>query len=154
MGVEIRWAKKEEWDEAMAMVWETFLEFDARDCTPDGIQGFQRFITDEQLKASFLEGRYELMVAILDGRVIGVGTLRNVNYLSLLFVDGEHHHQGIGRTLVGKLCDYLKEEVGEHRISLTASPMAVEFYKKLGFVQMKPMEIPYGIPVVSMEKVF
>ena len=52
------------------------------------------------------------------------------------------------------LMHYLLTEVGEHYLSLLASPYALEFYKKLGFTQVGPMTSPSGIPVVKMEKVF
>ena len=35
MDFTIRWASLEDWDEAMDMVWKTFLKFDAPDCTPE-----------------------------------------------------------------------------------------------------------------------
>ena len=154
MDASVRWARQDEWDEAMEMVWNTFLRFNSQDCTPEGIQGFRDFITSEKLKEAFVEGSYQLMVALQGGRIIGVGSLRGINHLSLLFVDGDHHLQGVGRMLLERLCDYLKNEVGEYRISLTASPVAVGFYKKLGFMQVRPKVNPTGIPVVYMEKVF
>ncbi|MBQ9488708.1 MAG: GNAT family N-acetyltransferase, partial [Lachnospiraceae bacterium] len=61
---------------------------------------------------------------------------------------------GVGRAMLEYLCDYLKNEVGERYISVTASPYGLEFYKKMGFMQIKPQEMSYGMPVVSMEKVF
>lgn len=150
----IRWAKREEWDATMDMVWKTFLKYDGKDCSQEGIQSFRSFITDERLKQAFLEGRYQLLLALHGERIIGAGSLRAVNHLSLLFVDGEWHRKGVGRALVETLCDYLRNELGERYVSLQASPYALGFYKKLGFTQIKTQSDTPGIPVVPMEKVF
>ena len=150
----IRWAKQDEWYRAMDMVWRTFLRFDAPDCTPEGRRNFRGFIMDDRLYQAFLKGSYQLLTALDGDRIIGVGSLRNINHLSLLFVEEAYHLKGVGRAMLEYLCDYLKNEVGERYISVTASPYGLEFYIKMGFMQIKPQEMSYGMPVVSMEKVF
>lgn len=134
------------------MIWKTFLKFEACDYSEEGIRSFYEFITDVNLYYAFLQGRYQLLVALEDGRVIGAASLRNGNHLSLLFVDEEYHRQGIGRALMEHLCLYLKTEAGEKSMTVKAAPYAVDFYRKLGFVQMGPEENYSGIRVTSMEK--
>lgn len=151
---EIRWAKPEEWAPAMEMVWKTFLKYEGEDYTEEGIRNFFDFITDDQLHKSFLNGNYQMMVALDDERVIGAASIRNSNHLSLLFVDEEYHRKGVGRALMMKLCEYLRTEGGERYMSLKASPYAVNFYRKLGFSVVTPEEEYSGIRVTSMEKVF
>lgn len=150
---EIRWARTDEWVPAMKMVWRTFVKYEGRDYTEEGIRSFLEFITDETLYAAFLRGEYRLMVA-LDGReIIGIGSLREQNRLSLLFVDAAYHRKGVGSAILQKLCDYLKTEAGEDRMSLQAAPYAVDFYRKQGFHAVQP-EMEYsGIRVTLMEKV-
>ena len=150
----IRWARQDEWDKAMDMVWSTFLQFDARDCSPEGQRSFWDFISNEGLKEAFLKGSYQLLVAVNGEEIIGVGSIRSRNHLSLLFVKAQYHMQGVGRALVEKLCSYLKNEAGEHYMSLLASSCAVDFYKKLGFSKVQPQISAPGIPVVLMEKFF
>lgn len=154
MGFDIRWAKPEEWPEIMNMVWNTFLRFDCQDCTKEGRQSFYDFITDPNLFQSFEAGKYQVLVALDEEKVVGVASLRNINHLSLLFVDEDYQLMGIGRSLMEGLCNYLQNEVGERYISVTAAPYAVDFYKKLGFVQVKPLKNYSGIKVTAMEKVF
>ena len=67
---EIRWAEDKDWIPAMHMIWKTFLKFEAVDYTEEGIRNFYDFITDEHLYKSFLQGRYQMMVA-LDGSTTG-----------------------------------------------------------------------------------
>lgn len=151
---EIRWAKVEEWESAMKMVWCTFLRFEASDYTKEGIQNFLDFITDEQLYRSFLQGRYQMLVALDGERIVGVASVRNGNHLSLLFVDETYHRRGIGSELLNRFCRYLKNEAGEHCMTLKAAPYAVEFYHRLGFHDVSPEEEVGGIRVTSMEKYF
>ncbi len=150
----IRWAKVEEWEPAMKMIWRTFLKFEASDYTQEGIDNFLNFITDEKLFRSFLRGDYQMMVALDDDKVVGAASVRNRNHLSLLFVDEAYHLQGIGRSLMDKFCAYLKDEEGEHYMSLKAAPYAVNFYRKIGFRAVRPEEEVGGIRVTSMEKYF
>jgi len=151
---EIRWAKVEDWEPAMKMVWRTFLKFEASDYTEEGIKNFLDFITDEQLYHSFLQGHYQMLVATFREQIVGVASVRNCNHLSLLFVDEAFHRKGIGRTLLESFCSYLKNEAGEEFMTLNAAPYAVEFYHKLGFRDMGPEEDVGGIRVTSMEKFF
>ena len=153
-GYEVRWAKTEEWKPAMTMIWKTFMEFDSRDYTDEGIRNFFEFITDDDLYRSFLNGAYQLMVALDGERIVGAASIRNSNHLSLLFVDGEYHKRGIGRALMNRLCRYLELEEGEKYMSLKAAPYALGFYRKLGFIAVKPEEEIAGIRVTPMEKFF
>lgn len=149
---EIRWARESEWASAMKMIWRTFLEYDGKDYTEEGIRNFFDFITDNELYTSFLRGEYQMMVALADGRIVGAGSLRSRNHLSLLFVDGAYHRMGIGSAIMMRLCDYLEQEMGERYISLRAAPYAVGFYRKLGFRTVKPEEEISGIRVTAMVK--
>lgn len=153
MPCEIRWAREWEWTPAMKMIWRTFLQYDGKDYSEEGIRSFFDFITDDDLYKAFLRGEYQMMVALSEGRIIGAGSLRNRNHLSLLFVDGAYHHMGVGSAILIRLCDYLEREVGERYISLKAAPYAVDFYRKLGFRTVRPEEEYSGIRVTSMVKV-
>ena len=53
-----------------------------------------------------------------------------------------------------KLCYYLKVQAGERYMTLKAAPYAVNFYKKIGFIAVRPEEEYSGIRVTPMEKVF
>lgn len=151
---QIRWAKITDWTPAMKMIWRTFMDFDSKDYTQEGVKNFFDFISDGELYEAFVRGDYQMMIALDGERVIGAGTIRNRNYLSLLFVDGNYHYQGIGKAIIDEICTYLKEEAGERYISVKASPYAVRFYQKLGFRQISPEEKYSGIRVTPMQKIF
>ena len=175
---EIRWAKEQEWDRAVHLIWNTFLEFEANDYSEKGVSDFQEFLFDGTLFKSFQKGEYQLAVAVkkaegsdqsIDRRslpgcdreggddqeqIIGVASLRNTNFLSLLFVDKEFHKKGIGAALLDMLCEYLKKEVGVNFIHLASSPYAVGFYLKQGFHATDSELQIAGIRVTPMEKHF
>ena len=110
---EFRWAMESEWLPAMRMIWNTFLRYEGREYSKEGIHNFYDFITNDQLYFLFLQGKYQLMVALDKGRIIGAGSIRNGNQLSLLFVEEAYHHKGVGSALLRRLCEYLKTEAGK-----------------------------------------
>lgn len=149
---EIRWIRPEEWDEVRRMIWRTFMRFEASDYTQMGIQNFHAFLYDGKLYQLYLAGRYQMMVALDQGRIIGEVSVRNGNFISLLFVDEAYHRHGVGRKLLECMADYLKQETQEIYMAVKASPYAVGFYRKLGFRVCRPEEEIAGIRVTSMEK--
>ena len=149
----VRWAGTEEWKPAIMMIWKTFLKYEGEVYTQEGIENFFEFISDDDLYRAFLEGKYLMMVAMDADRVIGAVTVRDHNHLSLLFVDGEYHCQGVGSSLLKGICQYLKQEKGERYISLNAAPYALEFYLKRGFRAVEPEREYSGIRVTPMKKI-
>lgn len=149
---QIRWARGEDWENAMDLVWRTFLKFEACDYTEEGVLDFFDFVTSDRLHQMFLDGTYQMMVAVAQSTIIGVATLRNSTHLSLLFVEEQYHRQGVGRALLERMCDYLRREAGECYMSVMAAPYAVNFYKKLGFRAVEEEKTFSGIRVTPLEK--
>ncbi len=148
----IDWALPKEWPEAMQMIWKTYLKFEAGDYTEEGIRNFFEFVTDDGLYQSFLRGSYKLLLAHDGDRIVGAASMRNCNYLSLLFVDEEYHRRGIGRRLMDCLCDYLKRTTDATEIVLRAAPYAIGFYERIGFTKIREEEQIAGIRVTPMKK--
>lgn len=148
---QIRNAYREEWQDAMALAWKTFLRFEADVYSPEGVKNFENFITDSTLYRMFVMGAYQMFVAVEHGRLVGMITLRDTTHISLLFVDEAYHRQGIGRGLIGYLADYLRTEVGAGRVTVNSSPYGVEFYHKMGFRDIRPEETKDGIIYTPME---
>lgn len=148
---QIRSAYRNEWQDAMALAWKTFLRFEADVYTTEGVKNFQNFITDSTLYRMFVMGAYQMFVALDQGKVIGMITLRNPTHISLLFVDEKYHRRGIGRALVKYLTEYLLSEVGVSKVTVNASPYGVGFYHKLGFCDIRSEEKKDGIIYTPME---
>lgn len=148
---EIRTAHRDEWEDAMALAWRTFLQFEANDYPPEGVENFERFVTDSTIHRMFIIGSYHLFVAYAGTTLVGMITLRDASHISLLFVDEKYHRQGIGRALVQYVKSYLASGSRVSRLTVNASPYGVEFYHKLGFRDVRPQEQKDGIIYTPME---
>lgn len=148
----LRMALEEDWEEAMELAWQTFLVFEANDYCQEGIDNFRDFISDQWLKKMFLKGDYQMMVALDDSRIIGLITLRNKCHISLLFVDKEYHHKGVGSGLIQALGEYLVKEMGITYMTVNAAPYAEGFYHKVGFWDLGPRQEKDGIIFTVMKR--
>lgn len=148
----VRSAYRDEWDDAMALAWRTFMRFEADDYSTEGIKSFQDFITDTTLYRMFVMGAYQLFCALDGKKLVGMISLRNETHISLLFVDASYHKKGVGRALIDYVGDYVLLEEGFHRLTVNAAPYAVDFYHKLGFRDTDTEKISDGIRYTSMEK--
>ena len=97
---EVRPAKTEEWEDAMAVAWRSFKKYVADDYSELGVKEFSDFIADNGIYKMFLIGGYRLWVAVLDNEIVGMISVRAKHHISLLFVDGKHHRKGIGKDLI------------------------------------------------------
>lgn len=147
----IRSAYLDEWDDAMALAWKTFMQFEADVYTAEGVRNFEDFITDTTLHRMFIMGVYQMFVALDRKQIVGMLTLRNTSHISLLFVDEKYHRRGIGRALIGYLQEYLLSETSISKITVNAAPYGVAFYHKLGFRDLRPEEEKDGIKYTPME---
>lgn len=151
---QIRSAYRDDWQDAMALAWKTFLRFEADVYTPEGVKNFENFITDTTLYRMFVMGAYQMFVAVAHGTIVGMITLRDSQHISLLFVDERYHRQGIGRALLTHLTAYMAGEMGLHRVTVNASPYGVGFYHRLGFRDLRCEERRDGIIYTPMELKF
>ena len=148
---QVRSAYRNEWQDAMALAWKTFLRFEADVYSPEGVRNFENFITDSTLYRMFVMGTYQLFVALDQDKIVGMITLRDSTHISLLFVDEAYHRQGIGRSLIKYLTDYLVAEVGADRVTVNSSPYGVAFYHRLGFRDIRSEVVRDGIIFTPME---
>lgn len=148
---QIRSAYRDEWQDAMALAWKTFLQFEADVYTSEGVRNFEKFITDSTLYRMFVKGEYQLFIALDQRKIVGMITLRDSTHISLLFVDAAYHRKGIGRALIKYLTDYLLTEVGAGRVTVNASPYGVGFYHRIGFRDLSTEEVRDGIIYTPME---
>lgn len=149
----VRPAAVEEWENAMGLAWKTFLKFEGNDYEPEGIKNFQDFITDQSLRKMFLIGEYILYGAFYRGEIVGVVSLRNKEHVSLLFVDEAFHKMGIGRKLINQM-QRVAKDMGCYRLTVNASPYAVGFYHKVGFVDTNIEQKKDGIRYTPMSWIF
>lgn len=145
-------AYESDWEEAMELAWKTFLVYEAKDYTREGIDSFQNFISDQWLKKMFIKGEYQMFVAMDGEKIIGLISLRNICHISLLFVDEKYHHQGVGSALIQALGEYLVKELGIRYMTVNAAPYAIGFYHKMGFWDLAPEQEKEGIRYTTMKR--
>lgn len=138
----IRRVLPDDYPYALGVVLHVFLQYDAPDYPEHGVQTFKSAITDQAYLNSI-----EMWAAYSDERIVGVIALRNNgHHIALLFVDGVHHHKGIGRSLFEMARNYSDSEI----ITVNSSPYAVEFYQHLGFIADGPEQNTDGMRYTPM----
>ena len=148
---QIRSVTDDEWPEAMGLAWHVFLIFEADDYSEEGIRNFYRFVTDRILFRMFKAGQYQLFGSFLDNKLIGIISLRNSNHISLLFVDENYQNQGVARSMLEYVNNYLLTELGMQEVSVDSSPYAVDFYHRMGFIDTSSEVTQNGIRYTPMK---
>ncbi len=146
----IREAKEDDWEDAMALAWRTFVKFEAKEYSKEGVKNFSDFISDNTLFRMFRHKEYRVFVALDADDIVGVISLRNRTHISLLFVEEAYHHRGIGRDLILHVSAFLRQE-GYKLCTVNAAPYAVGFYHKLGFHDTSFEQEKDGIIYTPME---
>ena len=140
--MEIRKLGSSETQEALELVWSTFLSYEAPDYTQEGIDTFGMWLKDP----SFL-GRLVFYGAFETKELAGVlATRDNGRHVALFFVKGEYHRRGIGRRLFEEA---LKDSPSDF-MTVHSSPFAVEVYHRLGFTDTDREQQKTGIRYTPM----
>ena len=148
--VEYRRARNDEWDTCVELAWRTFNEFEAPEYEPEGIENFREFVYDDVLVNMIANDVYKVFVAVYEGEIIGMISLRDVTHISLLFVDAAYHRRGVGRGLMSHLVTYVIYELDENKITVNAAPYATEFYHRMGFKDTDEQKVTEGITYTPM----
>ena len=136
--------EKNEREEALQLVKEVFMEFEAPDYCEEGIADFMHAIGDESyLSMHRFYGAYQ------DNKLVGVIATRNeYHHIGLLFVEKSYQRKGVGRQLIHHILTLKDDEP----ITVNASPYGHEFYMKLGFVDTYEEQITNGVRYYPMKR--
>lgn len=152
--IKIRKIHSGEVQEALALAWEVFLQFEAPDYKPEGVDRFKQYIVKNDgfiLKAR--QGVCPIYAAFDQGKIIGVLGMRpNKTHINLLFTKKAYHRQGVATALFQyALADLLRENPSLREITLNASPYGKPFYLHLGFVPQSDEQEVDGIRFTPMK---
>jgi len=86
------------------------------------VEAFEKYLSNQEA--------YEYYIYEKQGKIIGCFSLLNATHFFHLFVDADHHREGIGKALV----EYVLKQRDHKLYSVNSSLYAVPFYKKIGFV--------------------
>ena len=137
--ISVRRLDTKETENALQLVWQVFMEFEAPDYTDEGIDEFNKSIHDND----FLS-KLTIYGAFLNGDLCGVIATRNSGkHISLFFVDGKYHRQGIGKKL------FLT--VKTDNMTVNSSPYAVPVYQRLGFKKTDKEQSVNGLRFIPIK---
>ena len=107
--------------DALPLIWDVFLEFEAVNYSKRGKQAFWDAIhSKEYLDMLKAYGAFE------DQKLVGIIATRNEgSHVALFFVEGKYHGKGIGRSLWNEV---LKENMSE-MITVHSSLFALPIYE-------------------------
>jgi len=136
--------------EALSLVREVFLEYEAPDYSDEGVDEFMRFINPEAIRKMLLNNIMHIWTCKDDGKIIGVlagGKKERKNHIFLLFVNGQYHRRGIAR----RLFNMMTEHYNPREITVNSSPYAVEAYHRLGFADTDAEKTVNGLRFTPMK---
>lgn len=124
-----------ELEEALTLADSVFNVFEAPEYSPEGVKEFHNFTKPELIRPRIESNDMQMWIAILNGNIIGLIALRNANHISMFFVDGSYHRQGVGRMLYNAARDHICSS-GRNFATVYASPYGIPAYENLGFIQL------------------
>ena len=127
--------------DALALIWNVFLQFEAPEYSAEGIASFRASLEDEE------RIRNMTFYGAFDGKkLVGVLCMRAPQHIAGFFVDAAYHRRGIGRTLF----ETMRQDYDRQVFTVHSSPYAVGFYRRLGFVSTQPEQITDGLRYTPM----
>ena len=152
----IRKINSEEVNEAIALAFEVFMQFEASDYLPEGVDAFKRDIVEnEEFINSCKQGIRPIYAAFDGNKIIGIMGMRpNRTHISLAFVKKEYHRQGVATALFKfLLADVQKDNPALKEITLNSSPYGKAFYLHIGFQPLSGEQEVHGIRFTPMKYV-
>lgn len=148
MECEIRFATEADITSALDLAWRMFVKYDSPDYGAEHTERMREAI-DDRLKDLSIYTQRLLLVALVDGKVVGMIETYGTNRISLLFVGSKYQRKGIATALMSKIASELKMR-GYDKIVLNSSPHGLPFYKHFGFVvveEEKNPDTPWKTPM-------
>ena len=152
MEYKIEELKLNQLEEALKVIEETFMKFEAPDYSEEGIKNFFKFANCESLK-EMLNNNMKMYVAIVNEKIIGVIGDRDNSHINLLFVLEEYQYNGIAKALYRLVLNNCKS-AGTTKITVNSSPYAHEVYLKFGFTDDCEMKEVDGTKFYPMTKMY
>lgn len=144
-------------DEAVALVSRVFMEFQAPSYSAAGVREFFDYIAWEALQDKLISGQlimwsaHELWQGNTSGVMVGYIAFDPQGHICLLFVDKDHHGQGVARSLLNQALAYYAQQGFVGDITVNASCYALEAYKKMGFEAQDVEQTVNGITFTFMK---
>lgn len=152
----IRRINSDEVNEALALALEVFMQFEAPDYSPEGVDSFKRDIIENEEFISRCKQGINPVYAAFDGdKIIGIMGMRsNKTHINLVFVKKEYQRQGVATALFNFLLeDVRKDNPDLKEITLNSAPYGKAFYLHIGFSPLSEEQEVHGIRFTPMKYV-
>jgi len=149
---EIRKITSSEINEALNLALKVFMQFEAPDYKPEGVETFKRDIIENgEFIAKCKSGDCPIYAAFDNGKIIGmIGMRETRTHINLAFTKKEYHRKGVATSIFKYL---LRDNPQLSEITLNSSPYGLPFYLKLGFVPQSEELEQDGIRYTPMKYV-
>ena len=141
-------------ESAMDLALEVFMQFEAPEYPPEGVETFKKDIVENP---EYLENARQGICPIYgafdrDKIVALMGMRSNRTHINLVFTKKEYHRKGIARAVFHYLLnDVLKENPSLEALTLNSSPYGLPFYSAIGFVHLSGEQEINGIRFTPMK---
>ena len=143
---------KNDIQQALDLVNRVFSEFVAIDYSEQGKKTFNDYleVKYEEVVTDVQTGHKKIWGFFIDNEIVGVIATRDTSHIALMFVDKQHHRNGIAKQLYNTVLDEVKENTEVSQITVNSSPYAVTVYEHLGFEKTDEQREKNGIIYVPM----
>jgi GNAT superfamily N-acetyltransferase len=128
----------EEAKQALDLALRVFIEYEMPEYEPEALENFKSVLKIDNA-----------FVASENGKIIGMINERGGGHVSMLFVDGDFHRNGIATALMNQMMQDLKSK-NIMRITVNSSPFGVPFYEHYGFTATDEMQRKDGFIYLPM----
>lgn len=150
----IRKITSNEVEDAMNLALEVFMQFEAPDYGPSGVDTFKKDIVqnEEYIKNAKL-GKCPIYGAFDGDKIVAlIGMRSNMTHINLVFTKKEYHRRGIAKSIFNYLLnDIINENPTLEEITLNSSPYGLPFYLAIGFIPLSDEQEINGIRFTPMK---
>ena len=150
----IRKIKSHEVESAMNLALEVFMQFEAPDYDPSGVETFKRDIVENpEFLQNARQGICPVYGAFDGDKIVALMGMRSSKtHINLVFTKKEYHRKGIARAIFRYLLDdIMRENPALEALTLNSSPYGLPFYLALGFIPLGEEREINGIRFTPMK---
>ncbi|MCJ8342863.1 MAG: GNAT family N-acetyltransferase [Cetobacterium sp.] len=135
------------------LIKKSFIKFESPNLSQEGINEFQKFISETSIKQKLQTKELELFCYQSNSEIIGILGLKNNSHISLLFIKESFTKQGIGTKLV-KFAKYNCQKNKIKTLTVNSSVYGKKFYENLGFKSQDNEKCFNGLKFTPMIIIF
>ena len=149
--MEIRMLGLQELSLALDLVWEVFEQDVAPSYREEGIEKFREYICYEDMSRRFQTRELYFFGAFEGEKLLGVIAVSRTGHICLFFVRKDQQGKGIGKMLYQKVCELCTQGLAVNRVTMNATPNAVNSCMHLGMRAVDREQEAGGMRFTPME---